>query len=182
MNTLTQQTPAGPEFPRWSETLADRSHVLIRPITHQDTAAERAFIEGLSDESRRFRFLGQVGHPTDATIARFTDIDYVHDVAFVAVVGEDAHEKIVGVSRYGTDDSGLRCECAVTVDDAWHGRGLGSLLMRHLIEVARSHGVKSMYSIDSAENRHMSDLAVHLGFRTRVDADDSRQVIHELAL
>lgn len=179
MNALT---PAGPDFPRWSETLADRSHVLIRPIVHADGAAERAFIEGLSLESRRFRFLGQVGHPSDATIARFTDIDYVHDVAFVAVVVEGGHERIVGVSRYGTDSTGLRCECAVTVDDAWHGRGLGTLLMRHLIEVARSHGVKSMFSMDSADNTRMSDLATFLGFRTRIDPDDSRLVIHELAL
>lgn len=182
MQTIDSTTPAGPEFPRWSEQLNDRSHVLVRPITRLDAGAERAFIEGLSLESRRFRFLGQVSHPSEATLARLTDIDYVHDVAFVAVIAEDAHERIVGVSRYGVDSSGLRCECAVVVDDDWHGRGLGTLLMRRLVDVARTRGIRSMFSIDSADNTHMTDLAGFFGFRTRIDPDDSRQVIHELAL
>lgn len=175
-------TASTPEYPRWSETLRDRSRVLIRPIAPQDREAERAFIEGLSAQSRRFRFLGQVGRPSEQLLERLTCIDHQRDAAFVAVVAEDAHQKIVGASRFSTDDDGLRCECAVTVDDEWHDKGLGTLLMRHLIEVARARGIRNMYSIDSAENIAMADLAVFLGFRTRVDPEDSTQLIHELAL
>ena len=173
---------AGPEYPRWSETLRDHSQVLIRPVTPQDRAAERAFIEGLSAQARRYRFLGQVGCPSEDTINRLTDLDYVHDVAFAAVVAQDARQKFVGVSRYGTDATGRHCECAVTVGDEWQDKGLGTVLMRHLIEVARSRGIRSMYSIDSAENIRMHDLAKFLGFRTRPDPDDATQVIHELEL
>lgn len=170
------------EYPRWTETLRDRSHVLIRPISGRDAAAERRFIEELSPESRRFRFLGQVASPSERTIEQLTHIDFDKEMAFVAVVQEDSQERIVGVSRYGTADRGLRCECAVTVSDAWQKKGLGTLLMRHLIEVARTQGFRSMYSVDAAENVAMSDLATFLGFRTKVDPDDSRQVIHELEL
>jgi GNAT superfamily N-acetyltransferase len=182
MSSLPSPPSSTPDYPRWSETLRDRSHVLIRPITPQDRDAERAFLEGLSAQSRRFRFLGQVGRPSEQLIERFTDIDYSHEAAFVAVVAEDAHDRIVGVSRYSADADGLCCECAVTVDDDWQNKGLGTLLMRHLIEVARARGIRSMYSIDSAENVAMADLAVFLGFRTRVDPDDRTQLIHELAL
>jgi GNAT superfamily N-acetyltransferase len=167
---------------RWSETLRDHSHVLIRPINKQDKASERDFIEGLSDESKRYRFLGQVSSPSERMIERFTDIDYVHDMAFVAVVQDDARERIVGVSRYSTDPAGERCECAVTVSDDWQDKGLGTTLMRHLIEIARMQGVHTMFSIDSAENIAMKDLARFLGFQTRPDPDDRNQVIHELAL
>ena len=173
---------AGPEYPRWSETLRDHSHVMIRPITPQDKAAERTFIEGLSLQARRYRFLGQVKCPSEALIEKFTDIDYVHEVAFVAVIPEDGREQIVGVSRYSTDESGTTCECAVTVGDDWQNKGLGTLLMRHLIEVARTHGIRRMVSIDSAENVRMRDLATFLGFDSRVDPGDSSQVIHELNL
>lgn len=179
---LTLRPLAGPEFPRWSETLRDDSHVVIRPITAQDKAAEREFIEGLSPESRRFRFLGQVKIPSEAMIERLTNIDYDKQVAFVAVVPEDGRERIVGVSRYSTDDSETSCECAVTVDDHWHDRGLGTLLMRHLIEVARARGIRRMVSIEAAANTRMRELATFLGFETRVDPDDASQVIHELML
>lgn len=179
---LTPQPSAGPDYPRWSETLRDQSHVVIRPITKQDKAAERDFIEQLSPVARRFRFLGQVRHPSERLISQLTDIDYVHEVAFVAVIPEDARERIVGVSRYSTDQDGLNCECAVTVSDEWQHKGLGTLLMKHLIEVARAGGIRKMISIDSAENLQMKELAKYLGFRTRVDPDDASQVLHELDL
>lgn len=182
MNTTSSSTPIDPETLRWSETLRDRSHVLIRPINKQDKAAERDFIDGLSAEAKRYRFLGQMGSPSDRMLDRFTDIDYVHDMAFVAVVQDDARERVVGVSRYSTDPAGKRCECAVTVSDAWQDKGLGTTLMRHLIEVARMQGVHTMYSIDLAENLAMKDLARFLGFQSRPDPDDAHQVIHELAL
>lgn len=114
------------EYPRWSETLRDRSHVLIRPIRGIDAAAERQFIEDLSPESRRFRFLGQVARPSDRMIEQLTNIDYNKEMAFVAVVQEDSQERIVGVSRYNTAERGLRCECAVTVSDGWQKKGLGT--------------------------------------------------------
>lgn len=182
MNISSDLLPAGPEYPRWSETLRDRSHVLIRPITRQDKAAEREFIEGLSSQARRFRFLGQVRCPSERLLEALTDIDYVHEVAFAAVVANDSQERIIGVSRYSTSEDGTRCECAVTVSDEWQKKGLGALLMRHLIDVARSRGVRIMYSIDSAENLAMTDLAAHLGFKTHTDADDATQVVHELRL
>lgn len=181
-NPMVFQPSAGPEYPRWSETLHDQSRVLIRPIAPQDRGAERAFIEGLSEQARRYRFLGQVRCPSEALLRQFVDIDYVHEVAFVAVESDEAHPDIVGVSRYGTDAAGLHCECAVVVSDAWQKKGLGTLLMRHLIEVARTRGIHTMYSIDSAENMQMKDLAKFLGFRTRPDPDDATQVIHELDL
>lgn len=170
------------EYPRWSETLRDGSHVLIRPITLLDRDAERRFIEELSPEARRFRFLGEIARPSDSTIERLTDIDPASEAAFAAVVREDARERFVGVSRYSADAGGQRCECAVTVTDAWQERGLGTLLMRHLIEVARARGMRAMYSVDSAENVAMADLAHFLGFRTSADPGDRGQVVHELML
>lgn len=172
-----------PEYPTWSETLRDRSHLLIRPMGKGDAAAARTFIETLSSGAQHFRFLGQIARPKGSTIDRTPQLDSGREMAFVAVTqGEDAEERIVGVSRYTTAIRGLRCECAVTVSDAWQENGLGTLLMRHLIDIASSEGFRSMYSIGPAENTALSDLASALGFRTRMDPDDGRQVVHELEL
>ena len=169
-------------FPHWSETLRDQTPVIIRPIGKHDSEAERAFIEGLSAESRRFRFLGQIRTPSDQMIKDFTDIDLAHEAAFVAVLSDGADERIIGVSRYGKDPDGRSCEFAVSVSDEWHGKGLGTLLMKHLIDVAKARGIDSMTSTAFAQNFAMSELARHLGFRTRMDPDDAGQVIHELDL
>ena len=177
---LVFRSSAGPEYPRWLETLNDNSQLLIRPINKEDRIAERIFIEGLSAQARRYRFLGTVKIPSERLIEQFTDIDYVHEVAFVAVVRDDSHERIVGVSRYSTDGEGENCECAVTVSDEWQRKGLGTLLMKHLMDVARARGIHTMTSLASAENIQMRDLANHLGFRTCVDPDDASQVIHKI--
>ena len=113
---------------------------------------------------------------------QLTDIDPEHEVAFVAVVPEGSVERIVGVSRYSASVDGESCECAVTVADEWQNKGLGTVLMEHLIGIARQRGIRRMYSVDLAENLQMRDLAAHLGFHVRTDPDDASQVIHELVL
>jgi GNAT superfamily N-acetyltransferase len=176
----------GPEYfcesPSWSETLDDGSLVLIRPIRKQDREAERSFIKHLSKETQHMRFFASIAEPSEQMLDQFTNIDYVHQMAFVAVVARDAQETIVGVSRYSADRDETQCECAVTVDDEWQNKGLGTLLMKHLIEVARSRGIRRMVSIDSAENAQMRDLASHFGFHARIDPDDATLVLHELDL
>jgi GNAT superfamily N-acetyltransferase len=181
-NPLVSRPSSARDVPRWTETLRDRSEVLIRPIQPQDRAAEAEFIDGLSLQARRYRFLGQVASPSESLIDHLVQVDFVHDVAFVAVVHEDGRERIVGVARYSIDPDGARCECAVTVAEAWQDKGLGTILMRHLIDVARARGIRAMYSIDAVDNVGMHDLAGHLGFRTRLDKRDPTLYIHQLEL
>ena len=172
----------GPDYPRWKDTLRDQHSVVIRPLHATDAEAERAYIEALSPQSRRYRILGEINHPSSALIEQLTRLDYMRDVAFAAVVKDDSQEKIVGISRYSTSSDGTACECAVTVLDDWQHKGLGVILMTHLIDVARSRGIRRMWSIDSAENTAMSDLARYLGFQRSADLDDATQVVHSLWL
>lgn len=181
-NPLVARASSPPDVPRWSETLRDRTEVLIRPIQPQDRDAEAAFIAGLAHQARRFRFVGQGAGPGEAPVGHLSDAGPGHDVAFVAVVKEDAHERIVGVARYGLDPDGQRCESAVNVADDWQDKGLGTILMRHLIDVARARGIRTMYAIDSAENVDMHELARHLGFRTTLVPQDPGLYMHRLEL
>jgi GNAT superfamily N-acetyltransferase len=180
-NPLVPGPSTSPEVPRWTETLRDRSEVLIRPIEPRDHAAEARFLEGLSLQARRYRFLGQKGS-SEALIERAAEVDFEHEVAFAAVVHEDAHERFVAVARYSVAEDGARCECAVTVADAWRDKGLGTILMRHLIDVARARGIRTMVSIAAVENTDMRELAAHLGFHTRLDPRNASLYIHELEL
>ena len=172
----------GPNYPQWTDLLPDQRPILIRPIGKQDADAERQFIESLSPQTRRFRFLGQVRHPSSKTIRQFTDLDYVHAVAFAAVISDGGNEQFVGVSRYVTTADGTECEYAITVKDDWQSSGLSLLLMEHLIDVARSRGIRRIWSLDSVENVAGFDLAHSLGFEHVPDPDDSSQVIFSLWL
>lgn len=168
-------------YPRWSETLGNDGYVRIRPLDARKDPA-RHMILGFASGEQSFRLVGQADYPQAHVVDSPATIDYVNEVAFVGVTPDDSRERIVGVSRYRTDQDGSRCECVVTVDDDWHKKGLAVLLMKHLMEVARAHGIRRMTSVGLAANVPMRELAKQLGFRTRMDPDDVCQVLHELDL
>jgi GNAT superfamily N-acetyltransferase len=167
---------------QWHEKLRDGTSVLIRPIRESDLELERRFIKDLSPQSRRFRFLGEFKSPSPALLKQLTQLDPARDVAFVALIADGADKREIGVSRFNMRADGLTCECAVTVSEQWRNKGLATLLMRHLIDLARERGIECMYSMDSAENHAMRELAEHLGFVRKPDPDDATQVLHTLDL
>jgi GNAT superfamily N-acetyltransferase len=154
----------------------------IRPIRLTDTAMESDFIRGLSPETKRFRFLGAVRELPVDELVRLCDVDGKHSMAFVATVSRNGREMEIGVSRYAPNSKLDVREIAVAVADEWHHRGVGTLLMKQLIQTARTNGVKQLYSVDLADNAEMRALAKDLGMTAACDPDDPRQVIYSLGL
>lgn len=176
-------TPFGVlEGTHWIETLNDGTAVLVRPLRADDRQREEAFINRLSPESRRHRFMDTFKKASPALIDQMMDVDNVKQMAFIALAHDDGELREVGISRYSATDRDKQCECAVTVADDWRKRGLAVVLMRHLIEQARKNGFKQMISLDSAENEAMHELAKFLHFETRRDPEDANQVVHTLNL
>jgi GNAT superfamily N-acetyltransferase len=163
-------------------TLRDGTSVMVRPIRASDAELEREFVEHLSRQSRRFRFLGEVKSLSPAALKALVNVDQQRDVALVALIADGAVKREIGVSRYNARADGVTCECAVAVSDDWQNRGLGTLLMQELIEIARARGIECMYSIDAADNGAMRELAAHLGFTRKPDPNDAMLVLHCLDL
>ncbi|MBB6188004.1 GNAT family N-acetyltransferase [Rhodanobacter sp. MP7CTX1] len=178
----TSTDPFVLEGTHWIESLSDGTRVLIRPLRTEDREREKDFVNRLSPGSRHDRFLGAFKEASPALLDQSIDIDHLYQMAFVALAHDKDKLREVGVSRYSATDDDTHCECAVTVADDWCQRGLGVLLMKHLIGLARRNGYKEMFSIDTAANESMRDLAGDLGFRRQQDPEDSTQVIHTLDL
>jgi len=166
----------------WETMLRGRDRVLVRPIHAQDIELERRFIENLSPSSRRFRFFETMSSPSDALLKQLMNINPSTDAAYVAVVNQGPEEKQIGVARFSATADGHDCEFAVTVSDEWQKKGLGTLLMRHLIDLARARGIESMHSSDAADNRLMRKFAEHLRFRHMTDPEDSTLVRYSVKL
>ena len=156
--------------------------VTMRPIYSSDGVMEGEFVRNLSVETKHFRFLGGVKELSPDELKRLCDVDGRHTMAFVATIHEGGREKEIGVSRYAESSNEDVREMAVTVADEWQHKGLGRLLATRLIEYAKSHGVKQLYSVDLADNSAMRKLASELGMSVRRDPDDPNQVIFSLVL
>lgn len=165
------------------ETLRDGSQVLIRPIRSADAAEQRAFIERLSAQSRQLLFLGGIAHLSDTQLERLCSPDRVHNMAYVALAHDEDGERQVGMCRYASSQPPCdEAEILVAVADAWQHKGLGTTLLGRLIDHARRHGLKRLYSMDAATNHRMRRLAGHLGFSEAPDPDDVHQVIYSMQL
>ena len=81
-------------------------------------------------------------------------------------------ETELGVARYVMNPDGESCEFALVVADKWQHRGIGSQLMRALIEAARQRGIKVMLGEILANNPNMLALTRSLGFSIHTSAED----------
>ena len=160
-----------------SRRLPDGTHVVIRPIHPDDDRLERAFINGLSGESRYNRLLS-ARKLTPEEIRQLTRIDYEREMAFIAVSVSAGRTIQLGVARYVRDAAGAGAEFAIVVGDAWQRKGLGSLLLEALLAHARAAGIERLHGIRLATNDGMRKLARKLGFVNRLDPLDAtvRQV------
>lgn len=170
---------------RWLEGLSDGRRVLIRPIRPSDVERNARFVEQLSTPSKHFLFLGGVAQLSATAQRHLCDPDYAHEMAYIALgidprTGETRDQ--VGVCRYAGAETADGAEISVAVADAWQHHGLGKILLRHLVDYARTHGVTRLYSIDALNNVRMRKLARDVGFAERPDPDDHNQVIYSLDL
>lgn len=156
-----------------TRTLRDGTLVVVRPIRPEDRQIEMEFIQKLSDESKYFRFMSALRELNEVMLNRFTRIDYDKEMALIAVVCENGQETEIGVARYVMNADGTSCEFAVAIADAWQHRGLGSLLILNLVEVARARGLQTMEGIVMAGNHRMLGLMHALGFSIRSEPGDA---------
>ncbi len=153
--------------------LGDGTEVTLRPIRPEDAGIEQAFVRGLSDESRYYRFLDMQRELTPAMLARFTQIDYDREMALIATVTAQEEETQIGVARYVINPDGTSCEFAVVVADAWQKHGIGYKLLDALINAARNRGLQRMEGEVLANNIGMLQLVEAQGFGIHPHAEDA---------
>jgi acetyltransferase len=156
--------------------LKDGTALHVRPIRPEDAELERAFVGGLSEQTRYFRFMHHLPQLTPQMLARFTQVDYDREMALVAIDGEGDAAHIVGVARYVTNPDQESAEFAVVIGDSWQGRGVGSMLMRELLACGKARDLARIEGVVLKQNHGMLRLMEALGFAIEIDPDDPEQV------
>jgi RimJ/RimL family protein N-acetyltransferase len=157
------------------ETLRDGGAILIRAIRPDDKDRMREHSRGLSTESVYHRFMFHKRDLSDDDLRRFTELDFNHHVGIVAVVSEDGCEHVIGVGRYVRTSNG-HAEVAFSVIDKHQGRGIGTLLLKHLSRVAKHSAIKEFEADVMGDNVHMLDVVAASGFKVQKTHDSG--VVH----
>jgi ribosomal protein S18 acetylase RimI-like enzyme len=140
-----------------------RTPLVVRPIAPSDKTALAAFFAALSPESRKRRFFTSKAALSARELAYFTEIDHRSHVGLVA---EDAAGRFVGLGQYaGWAGDARTADVAVAVADDHQRRGLGTKLVRDLVERARVNGLDRLTASTQPWNVASLRLLRRAGFR-----------------
>jgi acetyltransferase len=146
--------------------LPDGRAVTLRPIRPEDEPAHQEFFSRLAPGDVYFRFFGFVRHLAHSEMARYTQIDYDREMAFVATAAvEDGQEETLGVARIVCDPDNVQGEFAIIVRSDLKGQGLGHVLTEKLIRYCRARGTTELVGQVLRDNIPMLKLAQSMGFR-----------------
>lgn len=136
---------------------------ILRPIRPEDADAHAAMLSRFTAEDMRYRFFSPMRHVPPEQIARLTDVDYVREMAIIAV--RKSNNETAGVARLVRNDTdGQSAEFAVAVEPAGKGIGLGTALMRAVIDWGRTKDVMEITGQILADNAPMLAFIKRLGF------------------
>jgi RimJ/RimL family protein N-acetyltransferase len=144
------------------ETLKDGTPVTIRAIRKDDKERLLQAFRALDREAVYRRFFSPKKNLTSTELEQVTDVDFRQVVALVATSQVNGEEILVGDGRYAAA-KGENPECAeiaFIVAEPYRGRGIASLLLRHLTRIAQEAGLSAFEAEVLAYNAPM--LAVFL--------------------
>jgi acetyltransferase len=153
----------------------DGQPLLLRPIRPEDGPAHVRFFDALTADDVRYRMFVRVRHLQPSQLARFTQIDYDREMAFIATrPGPGGIDETLGVARVVADPDNIEAEFAVTVRSDLKGHGLGRILMEKLIDYCRQRGTRAIVGEALPQNTRIIKLVQKLGFDvTGNPADDT---------
>ena len=154
----------------------------MRAMQKSDETELLQAFDRLSPDARYMRFMRAVREPNLERL-RKTLASFPQDGdAIVATVPADDGIDIVGSAMFAILSDATTCEFAISVAGDYGGAGLGSTLMKALIDTAKLRGLKEMDGFILAANQPMLRLATRMGFIVSRDPDDGTVRICRLQL
>jgi acetyltransferase len=165
----------------------DGSTLTIRPIRPEDEPLMVRFHGELSEETvyaRYFTYLKLSQRTAHERLTRICFIDYDREMALVAEARdpESGEPQIVAVGRLSKAHGRNEAEFAILVADRWQRHGLGSELLRRLVDIGRHEGLDRIYAEMLAGNSGMRRVSQEVGFQLRPMPEDTTIMRAELDL
>jgi acetyltransferase len=154
----------------------DNQPVMIRPIRPEDEPLMIDFHKTLSDRSVQLRYFGALSlerRTLHERLTRMCFIDYDREIALVADrTRSDGQHEILGIGRlikaHGRDEA----EFTLLIADQWQGKGLGTELLRLLVQIGRNENLRRITGRILRENVTMKRVSEEIGFDLQFDDVD----------
>jgi len=142
--------------------------VVLRPLQKKDEPLIADLFRGCTGATLRQRFQYSF-KLTPEWIANRCQIDRAREIAIVAEVNGQGIHQLVGLSRLALSPDNESAEFGILITDNWQGKGLGTLMTRRCLDVARNLGAICVTAITTLENRRMIKVFRNEGFLFHYD-------------
>ena len=151
--------------------LRDGTTAIVRLAHPEDRESMAEFFTRLSEDSRRLRFFS-IAQPSATLIETFCDdTDPRKRLCLLVTRAADGASRIIASANYMAHDD-TTAEIALAVDDAFQGKGIGSLLLERLAVLAVRNGFRRFWAITMPDNQRMLDVFRQSGFECRSSPKD----------
>lgn len=162
-------------------TLENGIPALIRPILPEDEPLIYNLFTTLSEETIAFRFNQRLTDMSHERLARYCQLDYERELAFVALIRESPEqERIIADVRMLKMLDLETAELAILVADEWQGHGIGTMLIDYCIRIARELEIRTILMEILRTNARMLHVAKVSGFEEAFSDEDMVRVVLDL--
>jgi acyl-CoA hydrolase/GNAT superfamily N-acetyltransferase len=153
---------------RFEETIKIAGEkVLFRPAKPVDERRIQEHFYQLEKVDVVSRFFHEKTRFVRQEVQGMFQVDYIHNMTIIALVGESGFEKVVGVGSYYFESADNMAEVAFSVSKEYQGKGLGKILIRKLAEAARENSILGLFAVTVPGNKNMIKLFRKLPFKVR---------------
>ncbi|HBT96722.1 MAG TPA: acetyl-CoA hydrolase [Desulfobulbaceae bacterium] len=145
----------------------DGVSIAIRPARPTDERRIQEHYYTLEKDDVLTRFFHEKTSFSHKDVDTVAQIDYLHDLSLIALVGEPGFEKVVAIGEYLLDADSNMAEVAFSTSREFQGKGLGKLLMAKLSEAARDNGITGFVAYTVPSNRPMVGLFKTLPYKVK---------------
>ena len=157
-------------YPTAAETtivLRNGTSVLLRPARTTDAEHMQALFYAMTPHDVYTRFFINLASLSDRKAQHLCSDDYRNELALAGVTGEDwEREQIIAGTAYYVDPETRLADIAIMVHPAWQGIGLGTAILRHTTEYARTHGLRGFTADILCDNHAMLRTLDKMGLQT----------------
>jgi acetyltransferase len=150
--------------------MKDGTPVTIRPIRPEDEPLLVEFHQTLSEESVYHRYFSQIKLDQRIAHERLVRIcfnDYDREIALVAEYKDSKtrRRQIIGVARLSKARGLNEGEFAMIIGDPWQKHGLGTEMLKRVIQIGKNEKLKRITAEIMADNVGMQHVSRKVGFK-----------------
>jgi len=160
---LFQPPPVSGNPESGSVILRDGTTASLRPANAKDREVMQSFIERLSPASRRHRFFSETLPPADAIASLCDSSNPSRQLTIVVTRTLAGRPRIIAAGSYWARTAD-EAEVAMAVDDDFHGKGLGTILLERLAMLAIHRGFTRLWAVTHTDNVAMREVFRESGY------------------